>query len=1085
METSEFDQVFVTHCRPEDSIFGEAGFSIRASSLEDRDHFLHREAINLPPYELPPAFHGGRPTPQEAPVRLAAVPLKSGNFIALMHSVYMETDTRGRPNSYFTHVIFVPEDKFSWKEALLSWGKITWEIPSDQEEILNSGEYFNTPFWMGDWPRGATRKLPKLKSLPKSDICEDWLLEKIRMHFSQEEHSWEHLVDPICTRLKIAHDIDMAREGSQNGASQETSLTGYLIGRKYNHEEEESKLVDKRVGKSIEETYLHLGLIAWLFPQEVLRGIGFSTYEPEKYGVSIALGKLVVGVVHRQGETADDFLATNGIEYFPQLNPAGNNSGVKDGGGQKDIWGDFKRNLKWVFSQQNNDPKKNQEDVEGIYQEVKKESSLDRFLEAHAIYAGAMAFEERQNYCTFSNLISWIEFTFVKDLIRKLCSVIIQVFIEKMRDCNSQGKVNDFKKVFGELRKCISWVTTHSYLTGNPFWKNLQSAPEGRLKEKEIQVTLDFLQEVIKNLESEEDKKNLLKFLEDLFKDGLMRDVWQSSTDTISRLFDFFRKCKKPEAARRFIAEGKWGNIREWASQHLKIFSNDSDSHRNLVALSLLDRTIQAQKPAMDLEEWLKNKDFVVTIMEICKSIERDDQKKCRDFFDWLKYYDKKNLFSWLAKLFEAEEKVPQTKLFAWVLGDEKYLGNEEIKREALEFLFESENPRIIRFLQDWQGFAPWVKARIEEFIKGLDLNSLLFSPVIDLCEYRDFPFKELATAINNPGPQIDQEISELVTAIITIQGIYRDLPRRFDFEAFQKSVGDLADGYGLNKVGFRCNLINHFSEKIAGDKNEDEEWDRDQAEMIFHLTILNGNDWRAFNENWEGHKRATYQNLKRIPMAFLPNGVNKKNKGTAGVLYSWFRFKCIDKLTVGYSTGYGEEKEFRKILALIAQKFRKELTWMGRILGGFSWPETPEGKWFLDWSFLALAIFPTIYYWQRGFTDLTNIFAGPGGENMARHISGAEISFNLLFGATCLYWSFQGLFSPLNSLVPKEDTLKQKYLVGLWGIVGIVLFMFSFFAPALGGPFLPVSLFALFYLGVIPWNYKDGAIRLMERATR
>ena len=81
----KYHQLFVTHCLTSDSVLGEAGFSIRATSLKSDDPLLSI-AMNLNAYELPlMAYDGARPYPKEAPIRLAKRNKFSCNYAFRLH----------------------------------------------------------------------------------------------------------------------------------------------------------------------------------------------------------------------------------------------------------------------------------------------------------------------------------------------------------------------------------------------------------------------------------------------------------------------------------------------------------------------------------------------------------------------------------------------------------------------------------------------------------------------------------------------------------------------------------------------------------------------------------------------------------------------------------------------------------------------------------------------------------------------------------------------------------------------------------------------------------------------------------------
>lgn len=116
------DQVYATHCSQTDSYGHKQGFGVRASSTDDPD--LVKFADNFPGYDLPTDMEASQPTPEEAPVRLAKARLPDGR-VALVHTALAKADSRGRPNSYFSHILFY--ESLGLAEALKTWGASVWQ----------------------------------------------------------------------------------------------------------------------------------------------------------------------------------------------------------------------------------------------------------------------------------------------------------------------------------------------------------------------------------------------------------------------------------------------------------------------------------------------------------------------------------------------------------------------------------------------------------------------------------------------------------------------------------------------------------------------------------------------------------------------------------------------------------------------------------------------------------------------------------------------------------------------------------------------------------------------------------------------
>jgi hypothetical protein len=112
-------QLYVTHCLYDEGMSREAGFGVRAGST--RDPLLLRFALEYPPYELPAGVEAG----DGAPRRLALVRVPGGRS-ALIHSVSLPRDDRGRANNFFSHVLFA--DALPVAEAPGAWASPAWAV---------------------------------------------------------------------------------------------------------------------------------------------------------------------------------------------------------------------------------------------------------------------------------------------------------------------------------------------------------------------------------------------------------------------------------------------------------------------------------------------------------------------------------------------------------------------------------------------------------------------------------------------------------------------------------------------------------------------------------------------------------------------------------------------------------------------------------------------------------------------------------------------------------------------------------------------------------------------------------------------
>src|SRR5579864_8228470 len=86
-------QIYVTHCLKADSVEGQAGLSIRATSIHEPA--FYKFALDFPSYKMPLDMLTTPPSPQLAPRRLALVRTLGGK-LAVVHSSYLARDTAGR-----------------------------------------------------------------------------------------------------------------------------------------------------------------------------------------------------------------------------------------------------------------------------------------------------------------------------------------------------------------------------------------------------------------------------------------------------------------------------------------------------------------------------------------------------------------------------------------------------------------------------------------------------------------------------------------------------------------------------------------------------------------------------------------------------------------------------------------------------------------------------------------------------------------------------------------------------------------------------------------------------------------------------
>ena len=115
------EQILVMHCLREDSLLGQEGYSVRASSTGDQG--LLQWALAVDHYELPFDLRSGPLMPHQAPRRLAFAPVPGGRW-GLVHSSYVKEDTRGRPHSFMSYLLVYP--RLDTCAAAEAWGSGDW-----------------------------------------------------------------------------------------------------------------------------------------------------------------------------------------------------------------------------------------------------------------------------------------------------------------------------------------------------------------------------------------------------------------------------------------------------------------------------------------------------------------------------------------------------------------------------------------------------------------------------------------------------------------------------------------------------------------------------------------------------------------------------------------------------------------------------------------------------------------------------------------------------------------------------------------------------------------------------------------------
>ncbi|HEV3166675.1 MAG TPA: hypothetical protein VGZ22_21800, partial [Isosphaeraceae bacterium] len=234
-------QLYVTHCLKTDSVEGQAGLSIRATSIHDPAFYKY--ALDFPSYKIPLDMVAALPTPLQAPRRLALVPTLGGK-LALVQSSYVQKDTLGRGGNFFSH--FLIYDRISPREALRSWGSPQWQV---------------------EYPEGTTQDLPAFPGVPAHGILNDEALATFLT--SAEVHADQDLATALYP-TRLAGDPECRMRWLR------AAIQGYLLARQAGGSGRCRLYILAEPGV----VALLLYGIARLLPERLVEDLTFTTYEP-------------------------------------------------------------------------------------------------------------------------------------------------------------------------------------------------------------------------------------------------------------------------------------------------------------------------------------------------------------------------------------------------------------------------------------------------------------------------------------------------------------------------------------------------------------------------------------------------------------------------------------------------------------------------------------------------------------------------------------------------------------------------------------------------------------------------------------
>ena len=1059
---SKYHQIFVTHCRVSDSVLGQPGFSIRATSLKP-DNPLLTLAMNFSPYDLPMlAYDGARPYPWEAPIRLAAIPLKKTSLVAIMHSVYIQTNSHGSQNSYFTHVIFVPKEEFSWRTTLKSWGAIQWQIPDVTD---NSDEIFNPPRWITQWPNHATNKLPILDSLPNSELNETHFENELYKYYQKSPKALEIVLGAVLTRLKKKTEPDKSAEPIRGyllprDKTKENQCEGYYPGIEPSEEDDSfwPENSQFRFGENIRETLLHLSFIAWFFPEKLLNDQGFSTYEPHKYGVSIANDKLLVGIVHAKDENPDEMMTSQGIEYYPAEKEGSLSVDPSDDlfkWGKKQIDLLFKKKTLINFSNE----------IDQVFESFKK-PDLDHYQKSKELYDSIKDYEQKTSFNTAYKLLT----------IAKTNNFALEKFIEKRNKalpdfidvcfkCHSEKKAGEFKSVLTLLAntRFFDWEKVCTHLTTDNFWKLSK-------KDNNFAARFSFFKSILKYSISESYKTQLKNCLTGfLFNDSCFQ-IWKTDEGWIWELFNFYYQINERELAKNILSKASFDEASKSIFKQWKKNPSNNLVDWLKVLPWLMELSVKNGKGNKQFEEFYKDAAFVLMLVEITNN---NTYKEWKKFFH---LYETKNL-EVLAKTSIDGKGMPLiSQLIKFLLNAENILPEEIVSN----ILFSGDVPRVFKIIGDGIQLPNWLSEKIEKFLERIDPEKLFsvnqtWNIKKDGKHYRTFPFENLLQELervnsNSASNLTLTEMLDRVNALVAIKKYAENVPDLFEIDEFEQNIKVLKN-WGVNEnPGLRKVVIDCLASKVKVFEDEEGGYGKEHGKFILLLVSLNHPQPAECLDYL--HEKSVFLfdvHFRFMPQILLETGEESKTN----LVFSMLKNKWIQK----FSANKLMDSAFLKVKRKIGNRFRlnipiaKVYDFFGGIFKGKSDEKYQNGR------LIALVLFFLMFFippfWCMIFT---------GGNPMdTGYLTGFELIHDISFGLIASLWGYNDFFSKANNLCKPEQYTKNMFInwkmfgVALWSIFGLGLSVFFYLSPKIGCAYRSILLIELLwfvvYMGVI---YRD-----------
>lgn len=1052
----------MTHCLTSDSVLGEAGFSVRATSLDPNDPLLSI-VMNLNSYELASlAFDGAQPYPKEAPIRLAAIPLKDNPFVAIMHSVFMEYDTRGRPNSYFTHVVFVPKDEFSWRTVLKSWGLIYWELDDLSENLDNA---FTPPRWIAQWPIHATKILPVLKSLPGPKCDDNFFESELADYYLKSPSEFQTVLGGSLIRLK-------------NKAKQKKGdepVRGFLFPRfksKGNQceggdgDDFWSKKRPFKFSENIQKTLLQFLFIAWFFPENLLKNMGFSTYEPHKYGVSVANDKLLVGVVHAYGEMPDSIITSQGVEYFPNLLSVDEKDKVFDWS-KKQVDRIFKNREITLFEFSNK--------FEKIYKSV--ETSICKwavFEEAKKLFDIIDSYECNPVFDTSFPLLR----------IAKTNSLARNVFYKKNVDalpsfvnhCYEKASIIENPSIIEALLflfdpKYFDEIKVCNYLTSVVFFESEDNMSRENDKLGFLDKIIDLQKRDLKFVNIP--KSNLIEGIEKLFF-CKKYEHWKRNPKAVSQLFDFFFKNDFKKTSEKIVLTADYDTVADFFCT--RFIDNFKSDEWFLILPCLIEYSLKIKKISNRFSDHYTKGNFLCVLNQLI------DQKAIPAWKDFFKLYKKgsgKECLTLVTTLVNSGTIIRESLLLEFLLTERELLSKVQVQ----QFLF-SGNALILKIISAI-GWPEWLINLVNDYLLQLDiilmfktnLKSTGSEQLQDSLVNVFLGLGELCSKINCEVPS-SHKVKSIIEAIVEINRYAIDMPKKFEKEKFEKNV-EILSIYFKNtiKIDFKKQVIEYLASVVKNQADKTGGYFKKEGEFLLLLVCLNS---RYPSGNFNDLRSKGIFDY-RIHNKLLPECISKTNDDLANLLFSGYQNGWIQNFIP--ETDQNVDDIRNKLANLFREKYlfgANICLFIGKLITPLIFPpkhDSNKDKYslgrFVLMTFFLLSFF-VLFLSSNNFLNESLI------DNNS--LTATEfINFNI-FGLMCLIWSYCAIFSKANNLAKsnslgENEIFYMKIWLILWVVGAMLLSVFFLFQHSFSLSFIFVLLIEIVWFGLYCFIKKDPVV--------